>query len=352
LYGGLADGIIQEVELGGGDPGNPDNWSWFGGFDPDNPGVAESTNIYDPKYKTPLLDELSIAFEREIITDFAIRLEGFYKKLHRFSLDRGILPDGTLDSQDNYFYEGTEPITGSDYYGRYVRPIGSYRTNYVDGTLSGENLTGATQMRQSYNRYVAGEIVLKKRLSHNWMLDGSVTLSSWKYFAKGNEGVWPYDPTNFDFYDGGVVAPQSGGSGISAVWVNARWMAKLAGLYQFPYGIAGSFAFQAREGYVTPPFVQVYRTRIGWTNINANAEGEIGKFGDRRLPNFYELSLRIEKTFNVSEKLRFTVAGDCFNVFNAATGLEQLLDLTSSSFGQTRRILNPRVFRVGVRAEF
>ena len=352
MYGGLADGVIQQAELGGGDPGNPDNWSWFGGFDPDNPGLAESLNKYDPNYKTPLLDEFSISFEREIMTDFAIRVEGFYKKLHRFSLDRGILPDGSLDSADNYFYEDTEPITGADYYGRYVWPNGSFRTNYIDGTLSGDTLTGATEMRKSYNRYVAGEIVLKKRLSHNWMLDGSVTLSNWKYFAKGVEGVWPYDPTNFDYYDGGVVAPQSGGSGISAVWVNARWMAKLAGLYQFPYGIAGSFAFQAREGYVTPPFVQVYRTRIGWSNVNATGPDDIGKFGDRRLPNFYELSLRFEKTFNVSEKLRFTFAADCFNVFNSATGLEQLLDLTSTNFGQTRRILNPRVFRFGVRAEF
>lgn len=352
-YGGIADGIIQEVELGYGDPGNPANWSWWSGFDPDNPGVAESTNKYDPDYKTPLLDELSASFEREVMTDFAVRLEFFYKKHHRWSIDRGILPDDTLDSRANYFLEDTEPITGGDYYGRYVRPIGSYRTNYLDGTLNADGtLSGATTKRKSYNRYLAGEIVLKKRLSNNWMLDGSFTLSNWKYMAKGVEGVWPYDLTNYDYYDGGVVAPQSGGSGISAVWVNARWMAKLAGLYQFPYGIAGSFAFQARDGYVTPPFVQVYRTNIGWSNVNANAAGEIGKFGGRRLPDFYELSLRLEKTFNVSERLRFTVAADCFNVFNSATALEQLLNLESADFGQTRRILNPRVFRIGVRAEF
>jgi hypothetical protein len=130
-------------------------------------------------------------------------------------------------------------------------------------------------------------------------------------------------------------------------------MAKLAGLYQFPFGIAGSMAFQARDGYVTPPFVEVYQDEIGWANLNANEPGNIGKFGGRRLPNFYELSLRLEKTFNVSEKLRFTAAVDCFNVFNSATALEQLLNLESgSSFGQTRRILNPRVFRAGVRVEF
>jgi len=126
----------------------------------------------------------------------------------------------------------------------------------------------------------------------------------------------------------------------------------MAGLYQFPGGVSGSFAFQAREGYVYPPFNQAYRNGFGWSNIYSNEIGEIGKFGDQRLPNFYELSLRMEKTFNVSDKLRFTVAGDCFNVFNSATALERQADLTSSRFGMTQRILNPRVFRVGIRVEF
>ncbi len=262
----------QEVELGYGEPpAIPTTGAGSAASTRTTPASPQSTNKYDPKYKTPLLDELSLSFEREIMSDFAIRLEGFYKKLHRFSLDRAILSDGTLETKANWYEVDTEPITGSTYYTRddvaTSAPTGptTSTARSSDGTLN-----GATTMRKSYNRYIAGEIVLKKRLSHNWMLDGSFTLSNWKYFARATTGVWPYDLTNYDFYDGGVVAPQSGGSGISAVWVNARWMAKLAGLYQFPYGISGSFAFQARDGYVTPPFVQVYRDNLGWTNINAN----------------------------------------------------------------------------------
>jgi hypothetical protein len=333
------------------DPNDPDGWSWFGGFDPDNPTLAQSTNIYDPSYKTPLLDEVSFSYEREVISDFAVRLELFYKNRHRLSWDRGIMSNGSLETQDNY-YSDTEPITGAEYYIREDYTIGSYRTNYIDGTLQSDDTVNGTTKVKAHERYMAAEIVLKKRLSHNWMLDGSFTLSNWKYFNGNVRTEWPYDLTNYDFYEGAVVAPQSGGSGISSVWVNARWMAKLAGLYQFPYGISGSFAFQARDGYVYPPFVEIYRDNIGWTNIYSNEIGEIGKFGDLRLPNFYELSLRFEKTFNVNEKLRFTVAGDCFNVFNSATALEHQANLESSRFGQTQRILNPRVFRVGVRAEF
>jgi len=351
------DGRVTANELWGTDwetglptvnPNISDGWSWYGGFDPDNPSVAASTNKYDPNYKTPILDELSVSYEREIISDFAVRLEGFYKKRHRFSWDRGIMANGTLETRANYYLQNTEPTTGADYYGRVAWPIGSYRTNYVDGTLQGDDTVDGTTLRKSYERYIAAEIVLKKRMSHNWMLDGSFTVSSWRYFNGNDPTDWPYNLTNYDYYEGGVVAPQSGGSGISAVWVNARWMAKLAGLYQFPFGISGSFALQARDGYVFPPFVQVYQNRIGWSNARPADE----KFGDQRLPNFYELSLRIEKTFNVTEKVRFTVAGDCFNVFNAATALEAQGNLLSSYYRGTMRILNPRVFRAGVRVEF
>jgi hypothetical protein len=128
-------------------------------------------------------------------------------------------------------------------------------------------------------------------------------------------------------------------------------MAKLAGLYQFPFGISGSFAFQARDGYVTPPFVEVYQDNIGWANLNANEPGNIGKFGGRRLPNFYELSLRIEKTFTVTEKLRFTVAAaDCFSILTRPRPWNAPEPGGRQRLRTNARILNPRVFPRGVRA--
>lgn len=336
------DGRVTQNELFGTDwdtglptvnPNDPNGWSWYSGFDPADPGKAESTNRYDPNYKTPLLDEISLSFEREIATDFAGRIELFYKKRHRFAWDIGIMADGSLETKDNWYKQGTEPVTGSDYYARRQRPIGSYRTN----------------ANKAYERYLAFEIVLKKRLSHRWMLDGSFTFMDWRYFHNGD---FDWDLTNYDFYEGGVIAPQSGGSGITNVYVNSRWMFKLTGLYQFPYGINGSFALLTREGYVYPPFVQVYRSNVGWTNIYATEAGKIGKFGDNRLPNFYELNLRVEKRFDLSEKMKIAVALDCFNALNANTALSVEARLTSPNYKLTKRILNPRVFRFGIRFDF
>jgi hypothetical protein len=357
------DGVIQQSELHGTDfetglptvdPNDPNGWSYNTGFDPANPTLNVSTNKFDPRYKTPLLDEISLSYEREIIADFAARVELFYKNTHRLSWDRGILGDGTLETQANYFQQETDPITGSIVYARVERPIGSYRSNYVDGTLQADGTVNGTTKLKAHETYKAIEFVLKKRLSHNWMLDGSFTWSDWKYYHGNAKSVWPYDLTNYDYYEGGVIAPQSGGSGITDVYVNSRWMVKLSGLYQFPYGIAMSFAFNGREGYVYPPYVWIYRSNIAWTQINANAEGQIGKFGGKRLPSFYELNLRVEKTFKISDTLRTTVSVDCFNIFNSATSLsvQAQLDATDPAFGQTLRILNPRVFRAGVRIDF
>jgi hypothetical protein len=336
------DGRVTQDELWGtnwdtGEPtvdrNDPAGWSWYGGFDPDNPSLAKSTNQYDPDYKTPLLDEISLSFEQEIMADFAVRIEGFYKERHRFAWDKGIFSDGTIETPANWFLQGTEPITGAPYYGRNQRPIGSYRTN----------------ANNAKEKYMAGEIVLRKRLSHRWMLDGSVTLSSWKYYYNGD---YNFDLTNHPFYDGGVIAPQSGGSGITNVFVNAPWMAKLTGLYQLPYGINISGAFIARAGYVVPPFEVAYRTRVGWSNIYANAKGSVGKFGDTRLPNFFELNARIEKMFNITDTMSVTVSADAFNSFNANTTLSMQARLTSTAYGRTLRIINPRVFRFGVRFNF
>jgi len=314
------------------DPTDPGGWSWYGGFDPSNPTQVASTNKYDPNYKTPLLDEVSLSYEKEIISDFAARIELFYKNRHRYAWDKGIMADGSIETAANWYLAGTEKVTGQPYYGRVDWPIGSYRTN-------------ANKVSE---RYLAFEIVLKKRLSHKWLMDGSFTYSDWTYHYNGD---YNFDLTNHPYYDGAVIAPASGGSGLTNVFVNSRWMAKLSGLYQAPYGINLSATIFAREGYVYPTYALKYRPNVGTSNIYGHP-GSAGKFGDTRLPNFVELNVRIEKTFNVFENATVTLAADAFNALNTNTSLSKPGNLTSTKFQITNRIVNPRVFRFGVRFNF
>ncbi len=305
---------------------DPDYWLWYGGFSTTDPGGVEVRNKFDPDHNSPWLDEVTLSYEKELFADCAARLELFYKKQHNQTWNKGMLPDGTIETSDNYFYQDTEPITGKDYYGRTQYFPYRYRTNYPN----------------RFDRYLAGQVVFKKRLSNKWMLDTSFTYSSWTRHYEGDT----IDPTNDDFYDGGVVAPESGGSGVRGIYVNSRWMFKLSGLYQLPMGFNVAAVFTAREGYVMPTDVRVNRSGPGWSSVYN------GQFGDDRLPNFWVLNLRAEKVFQVSETSSVIVSADAFNITNSAHVLKQQTRITSDTFEDTLRILNPRVMRFGIRFTF
>jgi hypothetical protein len=103
---------------------------------------------------------------------------------------------------------------------------------------------------------------------------------------------------------------------------------------------------------VTLPYNQVYRDNIGWSNVYASEVGNAGKFGDTRLPSLTVVNLRLEKVFNLTETLNVAVGVDAFNLLNTNTTLSQRTRLTSTAYGQTLRIVNPRVIRFGVHVNF
>ena len=326
------DGIVTEDELFGAD-GTQNiydytNWIDFGGFDPTNPTALKSPNKFDPDFSSPLLDEFMLSYQKELFTDFAVRLELFYKRRHNLIWDRGLYPDGRIDSKDEYYVYTQVSRLGitKDVYARTEWPIGTYRTN----------------SKNRYERYMAAQIVLTKRLSNRWMMDASFTYSDWKFFYKGDYT----NPTNIDFYDGGVVAPQSGGSGYRGIYVNSRWMAKLSGLYQLPYGINISGTLIAREGYVIPR-----RIRMSYIPYVGRPYIYFGKFGDTRLPAFWMANLRLEKVFKV-ENVNVTLAVDAFNVTNNNMAVNKDQNIDSADFLMTKMIVPPRIFRVGIRFTF
>jgi len=329
------DGKVTENELFGWDLTrniyDPDNWLWYSGINPYDPASLENPNEIDPKFNSPLLDELTISYQKEVLPDFAVSLELFAKKRHRLVWDIPMKADGSLFTQADYtvYKEYTFPRTGEKrtLYRR-PYPYATYRTN----------------SDKAYQRYYAAQIVFNKRFSNRWMLYGSFTYADWRFYYNG-EFDWG-GVNNMPFYDGGVVAPQSGGSGLTDVFVNARWMGKLSWLYQFPFGINFSGTFQIREGYAMPDYVRMAVPGFGSIRIYA------GKQGDNRLPTFYELNLRLEKTFVISDIVRVVLSADGFNITNNNVALKKQNLLTASDYGQTVRILNPCVFRFGARFSF
>jgi hypothetical protein len=326
--GGPADGVVQNGELYGKDADgnltsnlNPDTILWAWGVNVYNPTDVAPFNKIDPDYNSPLLDELTASYERELFSDFRASLEFYYKKSHKNIYDIGMNPDGSLNSKDNYYQYSADPVTGYPVYSYYNDFFYTYRTNFT----------------KRFSEYIAGQLVLVKRLSHRWMLDASVTISSWKEKYNGEF----INPQNIPYYDGAANN-----------WMNSRWQVKIAGLYQFPYAINFSMVFRAREGYVRSTYANFTDIPNVGTSAVYGSPGGGGVFGDERLPDFYEFDFRLEKVFSISEKMRVTIAADCFNAMNYAHTLAQQNLLTSDIYGRPTNILNPRVFRFGARFEF
>ena len=310
-------------------------WTWWN-INTVDPTAVETQNTFDPNFNSPLLDELTLSFEKALSDDFAVGITAFYKKKHNLTRGIGKMDvNGTLDSKDNWYYAGDYTFSNGHtqpFYLRYQRPnYGKYYTNYD----------------KAYNRYMALQLTVTKNLSNKWMANASFTYQDWKQFRFEEES---FDMTNFNYFNEGVVAPKSTGSGLSGIYVNARWMFKLSGLYQLPYGINLTAVLTAREGYIIPYHEYLKRPGIGWTKMYEYKDGV--KFGDDRLPTFYMVNLGVEKTFKISDTATATIFVDGYNITNNNVTLKVNSVLGEDTTGKPERLLNPGLFQFGIRVNF
>ncbi|NIM91104.1 MAG: hypothetical protein GTO17_09170 [Candidatus Aminicenantes bacterium] len=327
------------------DPNDPDYWLDYSNVNPDDPTAVVALNKFDPDYNSPLLDEINLSYEKELLADFTGRLELFYKKRWRQTWYKAMDAEENLDTEENFYLAGHDDTVDYDYYGRTTLFPYEYCTNH----------------EKAFDRYLGAQLVFQKRLSNRWMFFGSFTYADWRRYYEGEWFGLITDifynttlyggPNNEEYFDGGVVAPESGGSGVQDYYVNSRWQFKLSGLYQLPFGVNFSGAFAAREGYVKPNYVLVQMPGIGNKELYGSPDGG-GKFGDERLPAYWVINLRLEKVFQLSEHSSVTLAVDAFNIANSAHVLKKVYRIDTPDHDQTLRILNPRVFRFGIRFDF
>jgi len=217
-----------------------------------------------------------------------------------------------------------------------------------------------------YTTYVGLDIILTKRLSKRWFMNASFTWQG----QRSHWGTDYLDPTNRWAYDSqGYGLRGSGSNGKVAVLMNASWMAKLSGLYQLPYGFDISGTVDGREGWKAPH--SFYMEIDSYSAPNpAYYDTSITTQSDvtDSLPTFVNLSLRVEKKVNIGAGRLYFMA-DVFNLFNAATvnrvhdadmgatywsdnGRTQVGDYYNPDYRRYNEVLNPRIWRFGVRFEF
>ena len=285
-------------------------------------------------YNTPLLDELTLSFEKELAEDLSVSVTGFYKKQHNEIRELGIMEDGTVETAANWYKKGTETVNGKtvEYWDRHEVPVGTYFTNY----------------KKNYNRYLALQLSMTKKFSNKWMADASFIYQDWKNLQFAED---TFDMTNFDYWNEAPYSPR-GLKGSSGVYVNSRWQFKVSGLYQLPWNINVTLALAAQEGYVLAPYIESANRKNGLGYFSVYEPDK--KFGDDRLPAFWTLNLGLEKKIPIGSdgSTSATLFVDAYNLTNNNTTLGKGAVFESATFGKVTRTLSPGVFQFGVRVNF
>jgi len=373
--------------LVGGNSSNARRASMYSGYDWADKTALNYGNIttffFNNKVKSSTRTrEILLTLEHELLTDFSAQLNLTYRRYDNFDSWwtyypesiygetnpelAGLIVDdttgpwyvqaGTIASEyefaDGVFYS-TGGAAGRPYY----LPTADYPT--VSSSYS------MVKKNNAYNTYMGVDLVFNKRLSNKWFMNASVTLQD----QRNHWGTNFLDPTNQWMSDGKPYGLWGGGaSGKTAVLMYTRWMAKISALYQLPYGFDISGTFNAREGWKVPNYFYMYDYAAPspsnpWTT--AIYTQEVTKDS---LPTFYNITLRLEKRINIGAGKMYLMA-DVFNLLNSAivnrsydayfgdayvTGGAQVAgDFWTNPTNRTlNEILNPRIWRFGVRFEF
>ncbi len=224
------------------------------------------------------------------------------------------MADGSIQTADNFFVAGHDSIVDKDYYGRFESPAGAFRTN----------------SKNAYERYLAGEIVLKKRLSNNWMMDASVTYMDWKYFSGGDFFIsklrLPEPVQQF------LLGWRGGGSSEHRFRIHRCFC-------QFPVDGEGHRSlpipiWDQRQPHFPCPGRLCHANLCQSLDAQYRDEEPVRRsgrrrlFGDTRMPNFTELNFRLEKVFKIGEASTVVVAADAFNALNSNTALATIGQIT------------------------
>jgi hypothetical protein len=210
--------------------------------------------------------------------------------------------------------------------------------------------------------YSAYTLTASKRLSRNWFLSASYTLSFLKGNYEGGSGGYGFTslaPNISSAYD----FPQAIYNANRYGWLpqDVRHMLKVQAGYRFDFGFALGANLHVQSG---RPLNKVYQYPLsgpGWGELYAAPRGE------NRMPGLWQLDLHAEQSFKIATTY-LTLFADLFNVTNRQTATDMyqwyyqrpatLADVYQGHFvrdpnwGRATRTQSPRSLRLGMKLSF
>ncbi len=316
-----------------------------GNWSPTNPTAVTTANKVDPNLKNDRTREFIVGVDREIGRGFAAGISYIWRKYDRFNWTPAFANGngtGALIATDGSQYHQVSATTAD--YGDCPAGATCPTITYFVPDLSVPSTTLLTN--QNYRRDFNGvEMTARKRMSNRWMMNTSFTYNSTLVHYGASNAY--QDPTNISLREGNQYDYLTSGSGLGNVYVNAKWLFKLSGMYQLPYAVNVSAFYNARQGY---PFERFVRTATR-PNNGGTVDVLLDPVGENRLPNFQNVDFHVERPITFMSA-HLVPSLDVFNVgnFNTIQALQRQQNSTIAN--QISSVVAPRVIRFGIRVNW
>jgi hypothetical protein len=304
-----------------------------GNWDPRNPTLVSTSNTVDPDLKNDTTDEFIVGASHEIGRGFAVDVNYIYR------------------SYGNFNQSFTNGISSSDYIASTYVPtctVAGARCDAVTAYYPSFQPSAITTLRNTpnFNRKFNGvEISGRKRMADRWMMNTSFTYNS----TIQNYGAGSYqNPNNIAVRDGYQYDYATAGSGLGNVFVNAKWLFKVSGLYEAPYGFNLSAFYNARQGY---PFEAAVQVLTALPNGGGTPTIILDPIGENRLPNFQNVDFHVERPLSFGG-MRLIPSMDIFNLTNNNTEQAIRSNQNANNANNIQALVAPRVIRFGVRVNW
>jgi len=310
-----------------------------------NPANTVSANSVDPNLKNDTTDEFIVGVDHELGAGFAVGANYIWRRYSNFSWN-----DRVGITSDNWVAVPFTAAASACPAGADCSTVTYYQPSFQQPTIVFETNV------PNYNRTFNGlEVSGRKRLSNHWLMNTSFAYNSTIVNETGSPANQPSissatlseDPTNFTARNGNQYDFLTSGSGIANVYVNAKYLFKVSGMYQLPLDVNVSAFYNARQGY---PF-----ERGVISPSRANGAGTVvvllDPVGASRLPNFQNLDFHVERPVRVGTT-RFIPSLDVFNVMNDNTIQAIRGTQNASNANNIQATVAPRVLRFAVRVNW
>jgi hypothetical protein len=298
--------------------------------------------VPNPNEREVLQDETSLSVERELMSDFAVRVTGIYSRTRNTQrVQNNLRPYEVYNIPISNADPGPDGREGtSDDPGTFVTYY-DYPREYAGRTFQQPMLINDSNADASYKSV---ELAVNKRLSNSWQFAASYSAT------KSDIPIMANTSGTTDFFTGGGLAvnistydPNAEINAAKHTWES---LGRVSGAYLFPAGVLVSANYRFISG---EPWARLVSLTGGRQIPSITLRVE--PIGTRRMPHLNLVDVRLEKSFQWIQGQKVAFRLNVYNVMNANT-VTGITALSGSSFLKPTDILPPRIAELSASYSF